>query len=282
MLILLGSTVMAAVLGMIESRRVLRRNPEIGIKTIHKRIRYLVPVTVAAITVATTIILIGFHQAAMWALPMWLSLNFRIILWSLILSLTSFLFSLGIATAIRTRHKHHWVLLALGIALIGALFSTQYRLYRPIADSLQESIGADGFVHQSSAVSCAAASGANIARMVGLDLTERDMADLMGTSVIGTELPRIERAMRDIGFMTQRVQVKDADIDVVRSPAMLFVDHPQTGPESHVVAYFGSSGGAYEIWDPLEGRIHMDRTRLLAYWHGRGVELRYSRTGKIR
>ena len=68
----------------------------------------------------------------------------------------------------------------------------------------------------------------------------------------------------------------ESDINIVKPPAMLFVDHPQAGPESHVVAYFGSMGDTYEIWDPLDGRIHMDRERLITCWHGRALELRRS------
>ncbi|MFC1573444.1 cysteine peptidase family C39 domain-containing protein [Candidatus Eisenbacteria bacterium] len=280
---LLGSIVLAAALGILESSRIVRHNPEVDVQTIHKDARYLVPAALSGMALAAIVIVAGLHRGFFWFLPMWAGLAFRVCLWSLILFLASFLFSLGATTMFRTRHTRRWSLALAGLALVVALFSLQWRLYRPVADTLGESIAADGLVHQTSGISCAAATGANISRMAGLEKTEREMAALMETCMLGTELPRIERAMQRLGFESRRVQVAEEDISVVKPPAMLFVDHPQAGAESHVVAYFGPKGDTYEVWDPLDGPIHMDPERLSACWHGRALELHVIEgTGRLR
>jgi hypothetical protein len=51
--------------------------------------------------------------------------------------------------------------------------------------------------------------------------------------------------------------------------AMLFIDHPTAGPESHAVARFAHAG-TVEVWDPLTGSP-ISAPSLARNWHGRAV-----------
>jgi hypothetical protein len=63
------------------------------------------------------------------------------------------------------------------------------------------------------------------------------------------------------------------DIDDVRAPAALIVDHQATGHESHMVGFMGMKDGLAEILDPLEGRVMMTKPELSEKWHGKALEI---------
>jgi hypothetical protein len=58
----------------------------------------------------------------------------------------------------------------------------------------------------------------------------------------------------------------------LKVPAMIFIDHPSAGEESHAVAYMGNHLDSAEIWDPLEGKRFVTSQQLKKIWHGRGIE----------
>jgi hypothetical protein len=80
--------------------------------------------------------------------------------------------------------------------------------------------------------------------------------------------------MKKLGFNCQKIYTKESDLNVVNLPALLFVDHPATGPESHAVGYMGNVGVKAEIWDPLSGKVLMGAEELRKIWHGRAIEMR--------
>ena len=127
---------------------------------------------------------------------------------------------------------------------------------------------------QTSDVSCAAASAANIGRLFGMEKTEREMAEILGTTWAGTTAAQIIYRMQRIGFDCRMVEIPDRDPEKVSTPAMFFVGHPMAGPESHVVAYMGFYENRAEIWDPLQGKISMTKNDLSRIWEGRGIEIR--------
>jgi len=108
----------------------------------------------------------------------------------------------------------------------------------------------------------------------GMLKSERDMAELFGTTASGTSAARVIRGMRKLGILATDVYRKDCDPFNVTVPAMLFVDHPATGPNSHAVAMMDNTDGLVTIWDPLGGPTRMRPETLLRVWHGFALEFR--------
>jgi ABC-type bacteriocin/lantibiotic exporter with double-glycine peptidase domain len=105
----------------------------------------------------------------------------------------------------------------------------------------------------------------------GIRMTEKELAGLMQTNISGTNYASAVFVMERLGFIARKFHVKDSDPRKIEAPAMIFVDHPATGPESHAVGYMGFHAGKAEIWDPLEGKKFMTQEELSETWHGRGV-----------
>ena len=74
-----------------------------------------------------------------------------------------------------------------------------------------------------------------------------------------------------MGLHREKVVARDGDVGHLTVPAMLFIDHPQAGPESHAVALMEADGGQAVFWDPLHGREQRSFEALRAIWHGRAV-----------
>jgi hypothetical protein len=258
--------------GSMECRRLFAKDANLDMKTVLKRAPYLyalIPLSIILLIVASL-----NRPALIWNLPLWLQYHYTALSWGGILAIFAFVFSLAAAVAIRTHHRERWKIVIAGILLIFVIQFIQWNYTRPIAPRLKDIVAASGTVMQTSNSSCAAASGASIARTLGIQKTEKQMADLFGTTVGGTSGAQVIYGMRQIGFASKKVEVPDSDPERLKSPAMIFIDNQFTGPESHAVAYMGLNKDKAEIWDPLEGKRFLTKNQLAKIWHGRGIEFR--------
>ena len=245
--------------GSMECRRLFAKDANLDMKTVLKRAPYLyalIPLSIILLIVASL-----NRPALIWNLPLWLQYHYTALSW-------------GGIVAIRTHHRERWKIVIAGILLIFVIQFIQWNYTRPIAPRLKDIVAASGTVMQTSNSSCAAASGASIARTLGIQKTEKQMADLFGTTVGGTSGAQVIYGMRQIGFASKKVEVPDSDPERLKSPAMIFIDNQFTGPESHAVAYMGLNKDKAEIWDPLEGKRFLTKNQLAKIWHGRGIEFR--------
>lgn len=258
--------------GSMECRRLFAKDSNLDIKTVLRRAPYLyvlIPLSLTLLVIANL-----NRPHLLWNLPLWLQFHYTALTWGGILAIFAFVFSLAAAVAMRTHHRERWKIVIAGILLIFVIQVIQWNCTRPIAPRLKDIVASSGTVMQTSNASCAPASGASIARTFGMQKTEKQMADLFGTTVGGTSGAQVIYGMRKIGFASKKVEVPDSDPERLKSPAMIFIDNQFTGPESHAVAYMGLNKDKAEIWDPLEGRRFLAKNQLAKIWHGRGIEFR--------
>jgi hypothetical protein len=258
--------------GFLEYKRLSAKDPTLDLTTVLKKAPYLyvlIPLSLILLVVANL-----NRPTLIWNLPLWLQYHYTALSWGGILAIFAFVFSLAAAVAIRTHHRERWKIVIAGILLIFVIQFIQWNYTRPIAPRLKDIVASSGTVMQTSNASCAAASGASIARTFGIQKTEKQMANIFGTTVGGTSGAQVIYGMRKIGFASKKVEVPDSDPERLKSPAMIFIDNEFTGPESHAVAYMGFNKDKAEIWDPLEGRRFLTKNQLAKIWHGRGIEFR--------
>jgi len=268
-----------ALAGIAAARRLQRCHPDLTVETTLKRapcLWVLIPVSLLLLAAAISLILLQkVHPSVLWELPPWSEYHLLTGIWAAILSLFAFAFALAAAVAIRTRHRERAKLVVAAVLVVAAIQTVEWNYARPVAPILRDDISAAGMVTQTSDVSCAAASGATLARLLGLMKTEREMAEFYGTSaLLGTTAAQVIYGNATIGIASRKVEVPDRDPERVAAPAMFFVDHPATGPESHAVAYLGMKEGKAEVWDPIRGLKRLDRKSLASVWRGRGIEFR--------
>jgi ABC-type bacteriocin/lantibiotic exporter with double-glycine peptidase domain len=155
------------------------------------------------------------------------------------------------------------------LGLIAAFLTLRWMQNKSIADELFE-IKDGEIVLQSSGYSCVPASISNILGKFGIKESEKQLAAEMGTTMSGTTDGRVAFLMLKYKIRTKRL--KNASITDVHPPAALIVDHPATGPESHMVAFMAMHDGQAEIWDPVQGRVMLTPKDLAAVWHGKALE----------
>ena len=258
--------------GSMECGRLFAKDSNLNIKTVLRRAPYLyvlIPLSLTLLVIANL-----NRPHLLWNLPLWLQFHYTALTWGGILAIFAFVFSLAAAVAMRTHHRERWKIVIAGILLIFVIEVIQWNYTRPIAPRLKDIVASSGTVMQTSNASCAAASGASIARTFGMQKTEKQLADLFGTTVGGTSGAQVIYGMRKIGFASKKVEVPDSNPERLKSPAMIFIDNQFSGPESHAVAYMGLNKDRAEIWDPLEGRRFLTKNQLAKIWHGRGIEFR--------
>jgi hypothetical protein len=206
-----------------------------------------------------------------WAMPLWLELVHAPAAWALLLASLAFGFGFVAVLALIRRHRDRWKLALAGLLSVVAVEVSFIQQTAPVAGELGASED-DGVVLQTSGVSCAAASAANLARAHGLPATEKEMAARLGTSASGTSSAELVRGLRPLGFMCERIEQPDPEALPV--PVILYIDHPAAGKESHAVLLSGKTGGRFVVLDPLVGRRSMSLADLQSRWHGHGVACR--------
>ncbi|MCA9061877.1 MAG: hypothetical protein KDA96_02430 [Planctomycetaceae bacterium] len=141
---------------------------------------------------------------------------------------------------------------------------------------------ADGIVLQSSGFSCVAACVANVARLDGKPLTESKAAQLLGTSTSGTTNGGLRYALHDLQIPFRETS-RSLPANELSPPAILSIDHPATGPESHAVLLRQIHAEkrplqppviSFEIWDPLRGAYFLTPQEIDTVWHGAAFECR--------
>jgi predicted double-glycine peptidase len=263
-------------LGFLEYKRLISKDPTLDITTVLKKAPYLyvlIPLSLVFLIAANL-----NRPHLIWNLPLWLQYHYTALNWGGVLAIFAFIFSLASAISFRTHHREKWKIVVSGVLFIVAVQIVQWKHTRPIAQQLSEKLSADGVIMQTSGVSCAAAAGANILRTFGIEKTEREIAELFRTTEAGSSAAQIIYGMREIGFLCHKVEISDRDPEKLESPAMIFFDDVPAMPEAHAVAFMGLNEGKAEIWDSLGGKRSLERHQLAKRWQGRGIEFRLDRT----
>lgn len=262
----------AAVLGILAAHRVHRRFPNVTVETVHRhapamRAGILVLVLIAVPFVATLT-----DEAARW-LPLMLQRHVHVLAWSLTLLGLAGMAGFSISIALRTGHARRRSLMLAVVLLIPALNVSAWPRVRPIADRLERKETIDGIVLQSHHASCAAASVANVGRLVGKDVDELGAARLLGTTRFGSSPGQIRYALDSLGIAF--LEIEGSELASVAPPAILFVARRRPdGPGEHAVVYVGRHEGGYEIWDPRSGRTVYSHDEARHVWKGGGLSCR--------
>jgi predicted double-glycine peptidase len=213
------------------------------------------------------------HRTSLWLLPEWL--EFTLLWWSNGLGAALFGLLLGLAWGAFKREalpNARALVLTVILCQTALLFMTAW-MQRLVAAQLSDAKWSGKMLRQTSGFSCAPASAANVAGLLGLHYSEQEMARFMSTRAAGTSPAFIIRGLRQAGIEGRKFADPAVNLDALPLPAILIVDHPAAGPESHAVAAvkYDAEKKALEIWNPLTGSELMTRTELKRIWSGHGI-----------
>lgn len=265
--------VVAAGLALLEYRRLVRKDPALGLDDVHRRAPYLLLLVVLAVGLVVFYFAMSWKISLIWGMPIWFQLRATAVIWVTILALMAFLATMSIAAAFGGAHPRRWTVLVASPFLLGAIFYTQWSFNAPIAPRLKAAVTVDGVILQTTGVSCGVATVANIAGRFGIETTEKEMAPILGATRMGTSTAQMIYGLEKIGLAGRRVSAPDGAPVRLEAPAILFIDHPALGRERHAAAYMGTDGEKFEVWDPLVGRIFYTQQEMGEIWHGHAVEV---------
>ncbi len=258
--------------GVLSARKVRRTAPDATIETVHRAARPVMRVSLACLVALTVPLAAEISDRFCQQLPLEVQRDVGRITWTMLVVLFAYLSSFGGTFAFLTRHRQSRQFTTALILLNVAFVLLDVRLNSAIASSLREQISKDGIVLQSSGSSCAAATVANIVRHFGKQVTEEEVAEVMGTTNFGTSPGQMRFALRRYGLEFETLNERTVDLAEVRVPAVLFIDHPAVRAEGHAVAFFGVRGDRFEVWDPLVGRVFWTPAMATDVWYGNGIE----------
>lgn len=264
--------IVAVGLGLLEVRRLVRKDPALTLETVHRRAPYMFVLVFVAVVLVGFYFAMAWKQSLVWSLPMWFQLRGTGVIWVTILALMAFLATVSVVVAYRSAHPRRRTVFFASPFLLAAIYFIQWSFNAPIAHRLESAVTPDGVVLQTSGVSCGVATVVNIAGRFGIERTEKEMAHFLGATRMGTSTAQMIYGLERLGFTCRRVAAPDGAPVELRAPAILLVDHPDVGREKHAVAYMGTDGETFEVWDPLVGRTFLTQEEMNEIWHGHAVE----------
>jgi len=266
-LLQIGSSLFA----LVTAHYLLKKHPHLTADNALKSIP-AVSLSLAALTACiTALIIIIYHDPWAEALPPVFQSYSIHILWSAVAVLFGFVANFTLYLCIIKKHPQAR-LLTLAIITIFITLSIHYhRSLTAIYSKLTEEKNGD-IVLQTSGSSCVAASLANVSNIRGVNLTEKQAAKLLHTTSKGSGPCQLRYALTKLNIPYQTLRLKEPDLKQVHPPAILYVDHPQVGKESHAVTFIATSDKGYEIWDPLIGRVYWSQQDIDSLWHGKGIQ----------
>lgn len=213
--------------------------------------------------------ILRLNNDVMWHMPLWIDVYADIVLWGSIFISLTFLMTLSICLSWYQHHPERIKFTLAGIVLLTALLVLRFRAEPPLLIDPEGILSSDGYVLQSTYATCAPAAGANVARELGIEVGEKELAEYMRTNIQGTSPGKKIMGMRKIGLEGKRIIYKN--VHDIQTPAILFVDHEDIGPETHAIAILHTDERYAEIVDPLIGKSRLMHEHLSEIWHGKAI-----------
>jgi hypothetical protein len=209
----------------------------------------------------------GTRPSIQWEMPAWLQYHWAGLSWGVICGVLAYVFGFCSVAAATTGHRWKWPAVYFGAVVLTfiqvyALWSERPNL-PPIGGAV---VSGDGVILQTTPFTCVPAAGANIAAILGVRTSEKELVELCHTTRYGTFPAQVLYGLEKLGI-TGRKAPEDGGIEAVKPPAMLFISE-----DTHAVVYNGMKNGRIEIWNPSLGKVLVPEWRLGQLWDGHALE----------
>jgi predicted double-glycine peptidase len=256
--------------------RILKRVPTITLETVHRELKYLLPIVILVGLIFAILLAINASYELSWRMPTWVEFACTWVTWAAIMPMMAFTFALALTLSLRTGHRERYKLLVACVSVLGLISYLQWRDLHPAYATLSNVAIPGRMIKQTGEYSCAPAAAANIVQYYGLVRSEQEMAKTFGTTRTGTSWSQIIRGMWRMGFACRKVRSDDRDPTEIAVPAILFIDHPTAGKNKHAVSLMRVDSNSVSVWDPSLGRVRMSHGALRTIWRGYAIECKPS------
>jgi hypothetical protein len=212
------------------------------------------------------------NPSLQWDMPPWLQLHWAALSWGIVSALLAYVFGFCSIVGLTTGHRWRWGMIYFGVAVLAAIQVYAVWSSKPNLPPLGETrISSDGVILQTTPYTCVPAAAANIAAMLGVHTTERELVEMFHTTRDGTFPAHVLSGLKELGISGRKV-ASDSPLSAIHPPAMLFVF-----ADSHAVVFAGMTGGLAEIWNPSVGKAFLPEWRLRQMWDGHALEFERAR-----
>jgi predicted double-glycine peptidase len=222
------------------------------------------------------VLLLALYVPQLQGLPLEWRVSGMRVTWTLIRVILLGFCGLAVTVSWRTARLQVVAVVLLGLLGIGGFTATEAHFLAPIYASLDDNLQSNGVFQQTSDSSCAPAALATILRLWGLEATESNVAQLAGTSLLGTSMPQLIVAAQGFGMEGIELSPTWAQMQRINRPGVLatwlYSDH---GKAPHAIALLGIDNTSVIIGDPAYGKIfQIDKTEFLdRYWRDQYVPI---------
>lgn len=175
----------------------------------------------------------------------------------------------------KTARKQAIAVVLIGILGFGTFTTAENYFLAPIHAELHDNLRPNGIYKQTSNSSCAPAALATLLRYWNLDIPESEVARLAGTSRLGTTMPQLIVAARELGLDGLELFPTWEQVQQVNRPGILGVWLFDGGRKlPHAVTLVAMDRETATIADPARGRFYtLDRAEFAQIWRQQYVPI---------
>ena len=213
----------------------------------------------------------------------WLPVEWRVqgmhVAWTAMRVMLLGICGVGMVVCWYTLRRQVVLVVLIGLLGMSSFTTAEHYLLAPIHGSLVDNLMPNGVYRQTSSSSCAAAAMATVLRAWGKDVPESRVAELAGTSRLGTSMPQLILAARSLGM--DGLEVKRAtweQMQQINRPGILasWLIDGRGRRSPHAIALLGMDDDTALIADPALGKLFaLSPQQLQWVWRREYVPLYY-------
>lgn len=193
----------------------------------------------------------------------WLPLEWRVngmrVTWTAMRVLLLGVCGVGVIVSWHTLRRQVVLVSLVGLLGVSSFTAAEAYLLAPIYPTLEDQLNPNGVYQQTSSSSCAAAAMATVLRVWGIDAPESKVARLAHTSRLGTSMPQLIVAARELGLDGLEVhQATWEQMQQINRPGVLaswlFSRLGRRTP--HAIALLRLTDSVATIADPAWGKLY--------------------------
>ncbi|MBD2462071.1 peptidoglycan-binding protein [Oscillatoria sp. FACHB-1407] len=197
------------------------------------------------------------HVPQMQELPLMWRVHGMQVTWTFLRVILLGMCGVGFIISWKTARLQVIAVVLVGLLGLGGFTAAEAYFLQPIHASLRDNLRPNGVFQQTSSSSCAPAALATILHRWGLNATESDVARYAGTSRLGTSMPQLIVAARELGMDGIELSPTWEQMQQINRPGVLATWlYGQNGRVAHATALLGLSDEVATIADPAFGRIY--------------------------
>lgn len=234
-------------------------------------------VSLACLGIYVGLMVLALHVPQFQGLPLQVRVYGMEVTWTLMRVILLGFCGLAFIVSWKTARLQVLAVILLGVLGIGSFNAAEAYFLAPIHGELIDNIKPNGVYQQTSSSSCAPAALATILHQWNVNAPESLVAELAGTSRLGTSMPQLITAAKALGMDGIELAPTWEQMQQINRPGVLatwLID--ERGRNAHATALVGMSDSHAAIADPAFGEVfRVNRSQFDLIWRRQYVPIFY-------